>query len=326
MDDEISASDFESAASATASPEETVEESPSAGEESDVETEAAPESDETVAEVEDEPVAEAPTPQGPPIPLEVHRKSLENARVKGGEEALAKWRQQYGWAEQIAQPDLQRWGATADRLLTDPVQYWKDLGAELQAHPTYRQQLQQSMQTERQQREASQPPEPDVQIVDADGRVVGMSYSAEAVARREALLEQRLVQRLQADWQQKLAPLDRMRGEAEERERYQQATVKVEQQLAEASKWPHFTDHQQAIGVEVTNGKDLKDAYLTVLQRDIYPSLAANERKAVLGQLRHKVAASTVSPSGGSTRTPNADHNKSFEELFAEKASLFGVG
>lgn len=320
---DFSAGDFESAASAIASPDT-----------SEVETSEAAEATTDVVdatgtdEATDEPDAEVPdvpTPKGPPIPLEVHRKSLENARVKGGEEAVAKYREKYGWAETIAQPDLQRWGETANRINQDPEQFADDYLTELENHPRYaasiRQKIADRAAAYRSQQQATQPPQPDVQIVDERGQVVGMTYSDKQLPQLLAQVKADAIKEVQ----QQLAPLNQMRAQAEERERFATVNAKVDAQLAEASKWPHFLEHQQAIGVEVQKGRSLEDAYNAVYVRDITPRLASLERKSVLGQLRHKVAAGTVSPTSGVTSVSAPDSQKSFEQLFHEKASLLGL-
>lgn len=322
----FSASDFESAAGATASPETTGAETPPT-DTGDLTT--APET--ALAPVT--PAAEAPaTPEKPkgPIPFEVHSKALDNARSKAKEEGAAEYRQKYGWAERISQPDLQRWGQTADRLLSDPVKYAEDLQAELEAHPVYGPQMKSAtarrMQSYRQREQAQQPVTPDVQIVDADGRVVGTTYSAQALAQRDRQFADKLKAELQADMQARTAPLDKMRIEVEEKARLQKIEQGVDQQLAHASKnWPRFLDFQQQIGLELQRGAaDLREAYLTVLNRDIYPSVATHERAAVLGHLSSKPAASTASPSGGSISRPTADSNKDWAQLFEEKFAQAG--
>lgn len=323
---DFSAGDFEVAASAIASPDETVETVSAAPESEGVV--AAPEG--VPAEGEPQPEATAVAKPSGPIPLEVHQKALQNARAKARDEALGEWRQRYGWAEQVPREDLERWGQTANRLLTDPVAYAEDLLAELERHPQYGPQIKaqtaRRLAAYRQREQANQPPEPDVQIVNEHGQVVGVTYSAQQLQARDAWREAQLKAELQAQWQQHVAPLDKMRAQVEERDRLQQITTRVDQQLAEAATWPHFTEHQHAIGIEVQKGADLKSAYHTVFFRDIYPKTQATARADVLGHLRSKPAASTASPSGGALSIPAADADKSFEQLFAEKAASFGVG
>ncbi len=323
----FTASDVESAASAIASPDTSAPETPSTEP-----TSLTPAPQGETLPVQGTPPVEAPVPPEKPkgpIPFEVHSKALENARAKARDEGVAEYRQKYGWAEQIPQADLQRWGQTADRLLKDPVQYAEDLLAELEAHPQYGPQMKaqtaRRLASYRQRQEATQPVAPDVQIVDGNNRVIGMTYSDKALQQRDAQLREQLKQELQADWQARIDPLEKARSAAETREHTQRIEANVDRQLAEAATWPHFLEHQQAIGIEIQKGAALKDAYNTVFVRDIYPQTQALARADVMNHLKSKPAASTVSPSGGSTSVPTADSEKSFEQLFAEKAQLFGV-
>lgn len=323
-DQSFSASDFEGAASATASPEaasaETLPTPETTDDAAPVETTAA------VAEV----ATPAVTPERPkgPIPFEAHDRAVTNARTKGKEEGAAEWRQRYGWAEQVPQADLQRWGQTADRLLSDPVKYAEDLLAELESHPTYGPQMKaqtaRRLASYRQQAQQDAPPQADVQIVDANGNVIGMTYSDRQLQLRDAQRERALEERLRAEWAKTTAPLEQMRAQAVERDRRQTIETNVDRQLAEASAWPHFKQYEQQIATEVSRGASLERAYLTVFNRDIYPNLATRERATVFDHLKNKTAASTVSPSSGTTSVPTIDADKPWEQIFEEKAHLLG--
>lgn len=322
-DQSFSASDFEGAASATDSPEtvsvETSQAPETTGDTATVETTAA------VAEVAPATAAIPERPKGP-IPFEAHDRAVNNARTKGKEEGAAEWRQKYGWAEQVPQADLQRWGQTADRLLSDPVKYAEDLLAELESHPTYGPQMKaqtaRRLASYRQREAATAPPQPDVQIVDANGNVVGMTFSARQLELRDQQVERAREERWQAELQRRTAPLEQMRAQAVERERRQQIEQSVDKQLSEAAAWPHFKQYEQQVAAEVSRGASLERAYLTVFNRDIYPNLATHERATVFGQLKNKTAAATVSPSSGTTSVPTNDADKPWEQLFQEKQHL----
>jgi hypothetical protein len=106
--------------------------------------------------------------------------------------------------------------------------------------------------------------------------------------------------------------------------------AKVDQQLAEAAAWPHFKEYEKQITAEVQKGASLEDAYNRVFVRDIYPKTAAatraTERAAVIGHIANKPAASTASPSGGSLNAPSSDADKTWADVFREKAPQYGLG
>lgn len=314
----ITAGDFEAAVSATASPEETSAETTSAEED----------------DAADSPLLDAPAPVVPaaperpkgPIPFEVHHKSVENARTKGRDEATQEFERDYGWAKQVSADQLQAWNQTATRMVRDPVGFVEDFMQQLEADPRYQAEMRsrdgRRLAARRQQAEANQPPQPDVEIVDANGQVVGLTYSSQQLQRRDALLKQQMMQELQQDFAQRMGPLDQMRQEVEAKAEHQRLSTKVDGMLSAASKWPHFTEHQPAIGREVQKGASLQDAYLTVLQRDIYPNLQSSARASVMNHLQQKTNASTSSPSRGMTSVGAADSDKSWEQLLQERSHL----
>jgi hypothetical protein len=307
-DGSFSASDFSTAASAIASPEATSPEAASAeptDEAAPVDAAAAP--------------AAAAVPEKPkgPIPFEVHHTALNNARVKAREEASAEFDQKFGWARRVTPQQFSDWTQTANRMVTDPVGFISEFQRQLAQDPRYAAQVR----TQQSPATPDAPPQPDVQIVDAQGHVVGMSYSDKQTAKLLAFNEARM----EAKFQKQLQPFQQMHAQAQEREEQQRITSRVDAQLSEASTWPYFSDHQQAIGVEVNNGADLQSAYLTVLKRDIYPALATRERASVMEHLTHKTTASTASPSGGQTSVSKRDSDKSWTDLFREKAVALGI-
>lgn len=312
----ITASDFE-AASAIASPEETSAETTSA-EEPDADDRQALDAPAPVVPVVPE------RPKGP-IPFEAHSRALDNARTKAREEVTQEFDRRYGWAKQVHPEQLQAWNQTATRMVSDPVGFVDDFMQQLEADPRYqaemRSRVERRLAVRRQQAEANQPPQPDVEIVDAHGQVVGLTYSSQQLQRRDALLKQQMMHELQQDFAQRMGPLDQMRQQVEADAEHQRLSTKVDGMLENAVKnYPHFAEHQRAIGLEVRNGRSLQDAYLVVLQRDIMPGLQSAERTSVMNHMQQKTKASTVSPQRGVASVATPDSDKPWEQLFRERA------
>lgn len=97
------------------------------------------------------------------------------------------YRQKFGWAEKIKPAQLQEWGNLASRLTNDRVGFATDFLAELQqVDPASYNAI--VARFGGQGRTAAQPAaaattslDPDVEIMDASGRVVGKTFSAERV-------------------------------------------------------------------------------------------------------------------------------------------------
>ena len=320
MDDTFSGSDFEAAASATVSPDTAAVET-AAADSTTPGGETTPEASAAIAPV----AAPAATekPKGP-IPFDAHSKALENARTKARDEALTEWRSRYGWVEQTpaeAMAEMQRFAqlyqndrpalirnliteALSDAALGDLTA--SELGRALSsrrgtaAHADARE------------------PEPDVQITDANGQVVGTTYSAQQLAKRDAWREAQW----DAKMRQSLQPYESIRQRIEAAERQRSDEARIDSQLQEASQWPGFLDHQEAIAQALAQpNMTLERAYITA----VVPRLATSERTKVLSELTQKPAATTVSPSGGTPHVGKADADKSWEDLFAEMSAKLGV-
>jgi hypothetical protein len=196
-DDTFSAADFESVASSSEAVASTPAESSAP-----VETTAPPEAATTQPAV-DAAVSTSTEPTKPagPIPFDVHKTALDNARSKAVEE----WKQKYGWAEQVNQQDLQEAIRIAQLSTRDPIAYAQELINDLQQHPTYgpscaRWPRAALAQARGQQPQAETEPQPDLPIQLEDGRVVHL-YSAEQQAKREAFLQKQWMQSVQQELQ-----------------------------------------------------------------------------------------------------------------------------
>jgi 16S rRNA C967 or C1407 C5-methylase (RsmB/RsmF family) len=100
-DDTFSASDFESEASASSEPAATSTPAESSAP-ADAAAQPGAATTQPAATTTDQHQHRTDQTRGP-IPFDVHKTALDNARSKAVEE----WKQKYGWAEQVNQADLQ---------------------------------------------------------------------------------------------------------------------------------------------------------------------------------------------------------------------------
>lgn len=124
-----------------------------------------------------------------PIPFAEHSKILTNTREKARAEVTAEFERDYGWAKGVNPQAFQDIKGIATRLATNPIEFYQWLGSQLAAHPTYGHHFQSQVAG---RAAANAEPEPDVQIRDDVGNVVGTTYSAKRLAERDNWREQRL--------------------------------------------------------------------------------------------------------------------------------------
>lgn len=318
-DDTFSGSDFESAASATASPDSAAVETAQSTGETTAQT-AEPASLETAATGQaaaaTTTVSELKGKQGP-IPFDVHHTALENARTKAVEE----YRQRVGWAEHVPREQFEQMASWYNRAASDPVAFALDVIDELAANeehaPVLRSRAGRLLRAARQQQPTHDPDIPDVEILDGQGQSLGKLRDVveRLVAARVGPLEQ-----------DKQTREKREKEAAYERELDAYTTRESARIRSAVEKLPHAKDHWAAIVEkaktypdEIPVGEALRDAYHEV----VMPQLSTLERKKVLADISQKPAASTVSPSSGTTAVSKPDAEKGWEELFEEKASQF---
>lgn len=137
-------------------------------------------------------------------------------------------------------------------------------------------------------------------------------------AKQHALWQQWQTRKLMAEVKQMVAPLQ------QESQRFQQLrdqavrdrnTRAFAQSTAkEATEWPHFSQHAKAVveelqklppgDTEAAEALNLHRAYLTVMKRDVLPSLNGNTEQAVLATLKQKAVAGSEHPGRASTSQP----------------------
>lgn len=225
------------------------------------------------------------------MPLADHQKVLANARTKERAAAQAEFDKQYGWAKQVPRESLTRMSELANQLNTDPVGFLRQLSQELAAHPHYAAQLRTGAPAQ------SGEIKPDVEIHDAQGRVVGMTFSADMLARRDAAMEAKLLKTVQ--------PL----REAHDRTIQEQQTAEQSRQInAEADtimgRLDTILDGRKdlypAVNALIADGMDAYDAALMVMRQQIAPTRTASAQQSAVATMKKKAAGNTVNGAGTS--------------------------
>lgn len=250
-----------------------------------------------------------------------------NTRLKTAES----WKQQYAWAEQIPQADLQKAIEIARKASADPVAYVQDVLAELQAHPEHSQKLKSlAARALAARTQAAEPePQPDLPIQLDDGRIVHL-YSAEQQAKREAWLKRSWL----TDVKQEFAPVIKTH---EQIAKQHQAEI----DKAEGDKFatdftgelktlfPAFEAHKDKVGQEVVrmlaqyandprvNDRSFLEALtLRAAQKILGPLQQSTAESSVLDTLQRKAAASSsVNPGSAAPSTPRAPRSFSDPSL-----------
>lgn len=178
--------------------------------------------------------AETPSAVGEP-PKERWDAILKNAREKERADILKEW-EPYSWAKQVPREAIDQAVALSRQVQQDPVAFFRQLYEDLDSHPTHAAQLR-SEAARLLSRGRGKTPDidlsPDVEILDANGRVAGRAFSAE---RGQAMVQHAVQQALAEFEAKKVAPIvsdyESRRAEAEAKK--QQAAVDAQVSAMEA--------------------------------------------------------------------------------------------
>jgi len=271
----------------------------------------------------------APTPQETERSPYVDRQRFDtvNERMKAAEE----WKQQNAWAENAT---LREAAERIARHQANPLGLLTELINDLSPHPEYGPQLrsflgQQFGGLRQRQPAAPEAPTPDVSIRDEHGNVVGQTYSAEALAKRDAFLEQQLLAKIEQTYAPKLKTLDAIQAEREHAAATKEAESFATTFFSEVKALPHYSeDMGKKIAAEVSRLQLAPNAhpsevnaatyraYLKILASDVLPKLGNAAQSQLMGQLQTKAAASMtgVNPASAaptSTGSVSSFHDKS---------------
>lgn len=272
-----------------------------------------------------DPSAITPGPKQGPIPFDVHKTALENARQKATTEAQATFDRDYGWAKQIPQQTIQHWSGIAHLMASDPPAFLEKYFAEAATHPTFGPQVKSWAAKTLAQRAGAKPPDlsPDVVVQDAAGREVARTFSADRV---QAILQEAL--------SKEIAPLKQDLDSRRQREQQWQAAARQAEatQRLEASTDAVLADITDLLDISDQTPQPDKDALFTELsalldadpqltphkaamqlrKTRIVPTLQGKAQQRVLDDLTQKAGAQAMNPSR--TSVAPAHRPKSFND------------
>ncbi len=230
---------------------------------------------------------------------------LDNARKEATTQAVqardAQWQQEVGWVMQM--PAEQRAGARniIRDVYANPVAFVSKSVTELlrgpQADAIKAALL--PLLGQPKSSPAEEEPQPDVEIRDDNGRVVGMGFSADRALKREAFLKKNLL----AEVDQRFAPIQREREQAQARAdalRIDQETkAKTDTVMSRLTKllegnreaWAH-------VDGLIARGMDPVDAALDARDKFIVPGVQSKADADAVDRMRRKAQANTANGSG----------------------------
>lgn len=257
-----------------------------------------------------------------PIPFPDHQKILDNARAKTRAEVLAEVDRDLGWARQVPRQSFEEIRSVAQRMHADPLGFYQWFGEQLAQHPVYGPQ----MRTSTPAAASNDMPAPDVQIMDGQGHVTGMTYSADGLAKRDEWLKRNIA----ADFTKEIAPLrqahERSMQEAQTRDTQMRLNASADQVLGRIEQildgrkdlWPDV-DRLMAADPNL----DAVDAALQVRKTIIAPKATETAAAAAAETMRKKANGNTANGTGA-VATPIV-RPKNPKELAGFLANLEGA-
>lgn len=259
--------------------------------------------------------APAPTDKKGPIPFDVHSKALDNARTKASEEALAKHREQFGWAETVDRSAVEQMQKLGQLYTADRGGYVKQLLAESiadpQLAPIVRSEIARILGSSRQ---AAAPSfEPDIPVYDGQGVLVNQTFSAEKV--RE-LITHSVAEALGKEIGPIKQDFEARQATAAETEKQAAFDRELDAIWNKNIELPHFAEYQNEIGkvfaamplFEIRDGKKVPISPDQALQKSwnqvVGSQLEAKAQAKALDTFKTKAAAQTVDGSGKAASTP----------------------
>jgi hypothetical protein len=280
------------------------------------ETPAAPEGTATIEPAATSAIDGALNPSEPkgPIPFDVHKTALENARTKAAEQAQQEFDSQFGWAKAVDRGAVEEAARLGQLYQTDRAGYIRQVLAEAITDPTLaplvRSEAARVLGSRQSQPQPAQTV-PDVPIVNEQGQVVGnlrdivQAHLAEYAAKEIAPLKSDLQQR---------------KAEADARKAHDELQTHVQDIYAEAvDLLPGFKEHEAEIAkVFATIPGDPAKAMRAAWKQVVGSTLANRDsvRTATLDELKTKAAASAVNPAQTavtSTSRPKSFHDPSLK-------------
>jgi hypothetical protein len=246
-----------------------------------------------------------------PIPFTVHKTALDNARTKATQEAQATFDRDYGWAKAIPRETIQEWSGIAQLMASDPAAFMEKYFAEAVAHPTHGPGVKSWAAKTLAARvpPADTMPAPDVQIVDAQGNVTGLTYSDTQLAKRDEWRERQLMEKVGTELQPFKQEREQKQAEAREAARKQEVAASVDDVMADIAAVLEIpVDAANPLFVKVGELMDAEHlsphkAAMRVRQEYVVPKLAGSVQTKVLEDLQTKAAAAGMNPAGAVVAT-----------------------
>jgi len=237
---------------------------------------------------------------------ELGKKKAAEAQVKDLQtqlEALA-------WAKDVDRAQIAESLRWHHQAFTDPGRFLDEVIRT--APPEVQELAAQRLRSEYGRRLAQPDPRPKPDLVMESGQGL---YSADGI---EQYTDYRLRQQ-QAEWVKQLKPLqDQLQAVQKEREQIQQAQAAhafARQTMDKVAAWPRFHEFKDEIakvyaaqpmggGTQNEEMLALYEAYLTVLQEKVFPSIDEQAEATVEANFRKKAVASSEQPGRATTTTP----------------------
>jgi hypothetical protein len=233
---------------------------------------------------------------------------------------LKQWREQHAWAER---PDVQQIIQMVAASKGDPMAFFAQQFADLAQHPDYGPKLRTFLGQQfgglRQRQTPDQPqePQPDVAIYDQQGQEVGRTFSAQALAQRDAIREQQLLQKVTQSLAPDLQTLKTIQQERATAAMTEQAQSFASTLFDEFKSIPGFDEktHGPLMAEEIAKLQLPKDAHPAVVEalarkvllKVVLPTLGHKAESALLDTLQRKAAAnSSVNPGSAAPSTPKS--------------------
>lgn len=275
--------------------------------------------------------ADAPPPDTKPkgpIPFQRHEAILKTTREKVAAETRAAVDQELGpWRQVISSFRPEEFAPILpqiQKLSTDPVAFYRDLGEQLQQHGLLPQQPQPHAPTRSAAPQGAEP-EPDLVNPDTGELLYSAPQLQKALAWREGQIEARLRREMQ--------PLmESHRQSQQEREMSTlktSAEAKASDAIAEAQTWEGFDELKPKIAALMRNDRrySLEGAYLKVYQSEYVPTRKQRERESVVAELKQKgrAGSSGISPNSRSNATPTDSSQAGFREALERNLAAAGM-
>lgn len=243
---------------------------------------------------------------------------------------LKSWRESRAWAEQVDPQTFQTMREWYVRAAQDPQSFAMSLVDELSNDPRYAQAMRSEwarrLGTRGQGNAPAEPemPQPDVEIVDAQGRVTGRTYSDQQLARRDEFLRAQVLKDVDAKYAPHVQTLEAVKREREQLAREADAAAFGKSFIAELATMPLFKENVQEIRAKLAETRLASDhpdavraAAYKIYMQVVGPKLQTQQQQSVVADFQRKAQASTgINPASSAPSSPTRP--KSFADLDAK--------